>query len=177
MKSRRQVLAIIGTGDVLSPSDETEVESLGRLANEAGFRVMTGGLDGVMAAACRGAHSASNYREGDTIGILPGDGVAAANEWVDIVIPSDLGIARNVLVVRAADVVIAVGGAAGTLSEIAIAWQLGRPLIALESVTGWAARLAGETVDHRRDDTVYAAGNAAQAVDLARQLLNRGRHG
>ncbi len=88
---------------------------------------MCGGLGGVMEAACRGAKEAG----GTTIGILPGTDRAAANRFVDFAIPTGLGEARNALVVRAADALIAVGGAYGTLSEIAFALKAGKPVAGL----------------------------------------------
>jgi hypothetical protein len=160
-------MAVIGEGD-LAPDDLrwASARELGRLAVEAGFRVATGGLDGVMAAASRGAAEAHAYREGDVIGVLPSYDRATANEWVDIVIPSGLGIARNVVLMALADVVVAIGGGAGTLSEIAIAWQLGRPVVAVQGL-GWAGRLGGQAVDARRTDVVASVGTATEAVARA----------
>jgi uncharacterized protein (TIGR00725 family) len=80
-----------------------------------------------MEAACRGARS----RRGRTVGILPGDDRNAANGWVEIAIPTGLGELRNGLVVRAADAIVAVGGGHGTLSEVALALKLGRPVVGL----------------------------------------------
>jgi uncharacterized protein (TIGR00725 family) len=91
--------------------------------------VVCGGLGGVMEAACRGAKEAG----GLTVGILPGTDRAAANAFVDVAIPSGLGEARNALVVRAADALIAVGGGYGTLSEIALALKAGKPVVGLDS--------------------------------------------
>ena len=88
---------------------------------------MTGGLGGVMEAACRGARDVG----GTTIGILPGADRSAANAYVDVAIPTGLGEARNALVVRAADALIAVGGAYGTLSEIALALKAGKRVVGL----------------------------------------------
>jgi uncharacterized protein (TIGR00725 family) len=126
---------------------------------------VTGGLGGVMEAASRGAHSAKGYREGDVVGILPVSDGAAANELVDIAIPTGMGIARNVLVVATADAVVAVGGGSGTLSEIAVAWQLGKPIVALE-LEGWSGRLAGEAIDARRSDVIHRARSAEEAVGV-----------
>jgi uncharacterized protein (TIGR00725 family) len=88
---------------------------------------MTGGLGGVMEAASRGARKGG----GTTIGLLPGADRSAANRYVDIAIPTGLGEARNALVVRAADAVIAIGGAYGTLSEIALALKGGKRVVGL----------------------------------------------
>ncbi len=91
--------------------------------------MVCGGLGGVMEAACRGAKDGG----GVTVGILPGTDRAAANAFVDVAIPSGLGEARNALVVRAADALIAVGGGYGTLSEIALALKAGKRVVGLES--------------------------------------------
>lgn len=167
---RRSVVAVIGNN---RPSDRASLvaEELGRLLVERGFRLVTGGLGGVMEAASRGAHAASSYREGDVVGILPSRDKATANAWVDVVVPTDMGIARNVLVVSMADAVVAVGGGAGTLAEIAIAWQLGRPIVGVE-VDGWSGRVAGQTIDETRSDVVVPARDAAHAVEHVVRLLH-----
>ena len=90
---------------------------------------MCGGLGGVMEAACRGAQEGG----GLTVGILPGTERAAANAFVDVVIPSGLGEARNALVVRAADALVAIGAGYGTLSEIALALKAGKRVVGLDS--------------------------------------------
>lgn len=103
--------------------------AVGEALAAAGCTLVCGGLGGVMAAACRGARS----QGGRTIGILPGDSAAEANEWVEIAVPTGLGIARNVIIVRTARALIAVDGGPGTLSEIAFALQLGVPVVSLGS--------------------------------------------
>lgn len=123
-----------------------------------------------MAAVARGARSSPRASGSDVVGILPTTDAGAANAWVDVVVPTGLGHARNVVVVASADAVVAVGGAAGTLSELALAWQLGRPVVALATHGGWAADLAGRAVDARRDDVVHAARTPADAVRLALEL-------
>ena len=90
---------------------------------------MTGGLTGVMEAASKGAHEAG----GMTIGILPGTDRRDANAYVKVALPTGMGEARNALVVRAADAVIAIGGEWGTLSEIALARKTGKPVVGLGS--------------------------------------------
>ncbi len=105
---------------------------VGRLAAERGWVVITGGLGGVMEAASKGAREAG----GTTVGILPTYDAAAANEYVDIIIPTGLGHARNALVVAAAAGVIAVGGRYGTLSEIGLALKLGKPVVGINTWPG-----------------------------------------
>ena len=104
-------------------------ETVGRRLAEAGALVLCGGLGGVMAAVCRGARTAN----GLTIGFLPGQDAAAANDAVLIPIATGLGEARNMLLINSAEAVIAIGGAWGTLSEIALARRAGLTVIGLQS--------------------------------------------
>jgi uncharacterized protein (TIGR00725 family) len=100
---------------------------VGRLVAERGAVLVCGGLGGTMEAACRGAKQAG----GTTVGILPGADRSTANDFVDVAVPTGLGEARNALVVRAADVLIAVGAGYGTLSEIALALRAGKTVVGL----------------------------------------------
>lgn len=119
-------IAVVGGSDA---SDQViaVAEAVGAALASAGATVVCGGLGGAMAAACRGAKSAG----GSTVGFLPGRDPSTANPWVDVVIPTGLGEARNALVVRSAGAVIAVGGGYGTLSEIALALRAGTPVIGI----------------------------------------------
>lgn len=119
----RQV-SVIGSG----AEWETTAEEVGRLLAERGCTVVTGGLGEVMAAAHRGARNAG----GATIAILPGEDRRSANEWAEHVVVTGMGHARNLAVAASGDAVIAIGGSWGTLSEIAFARRLGRPVVALE---------------------------------------------
>jgi uncharacterized protein (TIGR00725 family) len=119
---------------VVGPSDATEAQArtahaVGAGLAHAGAIVVTGGRGGVMAAASRGVTEAG----GTAVGILPGSSREEANEWVTVAIPTGLGELRNGLVVRAADAVVAVGGAYGTLAEIALALKRGIPVIGLDT--------------------------------------------
>jgi len=120
---------------------------LGRALVDAGYRIVTGGLGGVMEAACLGARQAGAYREGDTVALLPGHLADSANAYVDIVIPTGLDHARNALISQA-DAVVAVGGGAGTLSEIALAW-VHRRLVLAYRLPGWSGRVADAPLDPR----------------------------
>jgi uncharacterized protein (TIGR00725 family) len=119
-------VGVVGPGEA-SADEEAAAEQVGRALAESGAIVVCGGLGGVMAAACRGASSAG----GRTVGILPGPDRGEANQWVQVAIPTGLGELRNGLVVRAADALIAVGGGHGTLSEIALALKMGRPVVGI----------------------------------------------
>src|SRR5919204_5153198 len=137
-------VAVVGPGEA-GPGELAAAERVGVELGRGGAVVVCGGLGGVMEAACRGAKEAG----GMTVGILPGLERAAANRFVDVALPTGLGEARNALVVRAADVLIAVGGAYGTLSEIALALKGGKRVIGL-----WSWEIEG----------VEAVGTAEQAV-------------
>jgi uncharacterized protein (TIGR00725 family) len=126
--SHAPYVAVVGPGEA-SERELEDAEAVGRELAAGGAVVVCGGLGGVMAAACRGAESAG----GLTVGILPGADREAANEWVRVAIPTGLGEMRNALVVRAADAVVAVGGAYGTLSEIALALKTGVAVVGLGS--------------------------------------------
>lgn len=161
---RRPIVAVIGDGVLSSEAEAAVGRALGGALIGAGFRVVTGGLGGMMEAVCYGARHHPAHEDGRIIGIVPTYRAEDANPYCDVVIPTGLGVARNVLVVASADVVVAVGGRSGTLSEIAVAWQLGKVVIALGN-TGWAGRLADTAVDDRRADRVVAADSVEAAVE------------
>lgn len=169
--ARRPVAAVIG-GNSESEAILAAAEAIGRGLVDAGFRVATGGLGGVMMAASRGARTADRWTDGSVIGVLPGLAATEANPYVDIAVTTGMNYARNVILVAMADVVIAVGGGAGTLSEVALAWQHGKPIVTLGQGDGWSARLAGTTLDGRRDDVLHRADTAVDAVRLAAALIN-----
>jgi uncharacterized protein (TIGR00725 family) len=148
---RARQISVIGSGS----EHEAHAEEVGRLLAERGCTVVCGGRDEVMAAAARGAKSAG----GTTIGILPGESPREANEWIDHVVVTGMGHARNLAVAASGEAVIAVGGAWGTLSEIALARVLGRPVVLLEP--GW--NVAGPGVER--------AATPAEAVEAALRHL------
>ena len=150
---RRPHVSVCGPGEA-TPEEAALAEAVGRLLAERGCVVVCGGLGGAMEAACRGAKAAG----GTTIGILPGDDPRAANPWVDHPIPTGLGQARNVIV-AASEAVIAVGGGFGTLSEIALALKLGKPVVGLGT---WELARGGEP-----EETIVRAASPSEAVDAA----------
>ena len=126
--SRTPIIAVIGGRDAATDL-LAGAQEVGKLIAEAGCTLACGGMGGIMEAACKGAIEAG----GQTIGILPGDNTSNANPYVSIPIATGFGIGRNIILVRTADALIAVGGAYGTLSEIAHALQLGKPVITIGS--------------------------------------------
>jgi uncharacterized protein (TIGR00725 family) len=150
---RRLQVAVIGSG----VEHEARAERVGRLVAERGAVMVCGGLDEVMSAAARGAKAVG----GATIGILPGETADSANEWIDYVVVTGIGHARNLAVVASANTVIAVGGRWGTLAEIGYARALGRPVVVLEP--GWAIE----------GDGIERAETPEEAVELA---LHRAEH-
>jgi uncharacterized protein (TIGR00725 family) len=121
-------IAVVGAGRA-SVEEARAAEAVGRALAEAGAVLVCGGLGGVMEAACRGAKAAG----GTTVGLLPGADRTQANDHVDVAIATGLGEARNALIVRAADALIAVGGEYGTLSEVALALKTGKRVVGLGS--------------------------------------------
>ncbi len=147
-------VAVVGPSEG-SPGELEAASEVGRLLGERGAVVVCGGLGGAMEAACRGAKGAG----GLTVGVLPGPDRSAANRWVDVAVATGLGEARNAVVVRTVDAAIAVAGAYGTLSEIALALAAGTPVVGLAT---WELALAGEV-----DAGIEEAGSPAEAVSLA----------
>jgi uncharacterized protein (TIGR00725 family) len=129
MSGRRQV-AVIGAGRA-EPGSEAWIlaEEVGRLIAEASLTLVCGGMSGVMEAACRGASGAG----GTAIGIVPGESVGEANPYCTHVVATGIGHARNLAVVSSGEVVLAIGGEWGTLSEIGHARAIGRTVVALRS--------------------------------------------
>jgi len=148
------ILAVIGSANCTEHQAEL-AERVGTLLAKRGAFLVCGGRGGVMEAACKGAASAG----GTTIGILPGHDVSEGNPYLTIALPTGLGEARNAVVARAGRAVIAIGGAYGTLSEIALALKAGRRVIGLET---WSA------TDHAENELdILTARDAEEAVEMA----------
>ncbi len=140
--ARVRQLSVFGAGDATS-EQLALAEQVGRLVAEAGVALVTGGLGGVMEAASRGAAGAG----GIVIAVLPGTEPGEANSHATAVVATGIGQARNALVVRAADALIAVGGGYGTLSEIALARKLGRRVVVLDGPDVLGTERASSSVD------------------------------
>jgi len=125
---RKKVVSVIG-GHKCTPEVEQIAQKLGKKLSKVVDILVSGGLSGIMKAVCQGFKAGG----GLTIGIIPSYNKKDANPFVDIVIPTGLGLARNVLVVKSADVVVALPGEAGTLSEMAYCLQFNIPVISVDS--------------------------------------------
>ena len=144
-------IAIIGSRE-LSENSLKLVQALAHELVSNGYRTVTGGLGSLQEAVHEGAKSNPLHTDCDTIVLLPGFDPEPALGYADVIIPTGLDAYRNAMVANA-EVVIAVGGGAGTLSEMAFAWQFNRPIIAV-GLEGWASKLAGEVLDHRRSNQI-----------------------
>jgi len=150
----KPIIAVVGPA-TCSEKQADLAEAIGRTIAERGAILVCGGRGGVMEAACRGAASAG----GTTVGILPGTDVGEGNAYLTVALPTGLGEARNALVARAGQAMIAIGGSYGTLSEIALALKAGRRVIGLKT---WSAS------DHAaRELEIIPAKDAAEAVTMA----------
>ncbi len=153
-------VSVIGGSDC-SEEDTRHAEEVGRELARRGATLICGGLEGVMEASCRGAVS----QGGTTVGILPWNDRHEANVYVNIPIVTGMGYARNAIVAKSAQAVIAIGGSYGTLSEIAYALQNDIPVIGLDT---WSISRAGV-----EDKSIIAAHSPAEAVEKALALAKR----
>ena len=161
---RRKLVSIIGGGEKTAKKGDLELAfETGRILVKNGYRIVTGGYKGVMEAACKGARSAKNYREGDTIAIICNYEKNMANEYSDIVIASGIGYARNQIITASGDYIVAIGGGAGTLSELAFAWQFNKIIFAY-NIEGWSGNLAGKSIDAKRTDSIIMIETPQQLI-------------
>jgi uncharacterized protein (TIGR00725 family) len=151
MSKMKKIIAVIG-GRRVKKELLDEAEKVGRLIAQKGLVLVCGGLNGVMEAVARGAKAEG----GLTIGILPQDDKREANEYIDIPIVTGMGIGRNVIIARTADALIAIGGEYGTLSEIAFALQMSKPVIGIKT---WDIK------------GIINANNAEEAVNKALEMI------
>ncbi|HEC39130.1 hypothetical protein LCGC14_1020330 [marine sediment metagenome] len=143
---------------------------VGKLLIDNEYRLANGGMGGVMEASILGAKSSVKYKEGMTIGVLPDYNKSSSNSKADIIIPTGLGLARNVILVSMCDAIIAIGGGSGTLSEIALAWQMNKMIIAID-FDGWSGNLKSMQLDKRRLDKIFEAENAINAVEILKNNI------
>jgi uncharacterized protein (TIGR00725 family) len=155
---REPYVAVVGPS-AGTPAELALGDAVGRGLAEAGAVLVCGGMGGVMEAAAGGAMNAG----GKTVGILPTSSRLEGNPYLTVAVATGMGEARNAIVVRTADVVIAIHGEFGTLSEIALALKMGRPVVGLGT---WELVKAGETVE-----SIVRAKNADDAVAKALALV------
>jgi len=166
---KKQIVAVIGPDKAECSKEIFEFgEALGKWLVEKDYLIVCGGMYGFMEAVCKGAHNAKNYSFGVTIGILPSNDKSSANPYCDIVIPSEIGIARNIIIVNTADFIIACGGGSGTLSEIAFAWQKNKKVYCFTAFQGWSEKLAGKDLDQRNTGLLIPV---ADIEDLSKKLF------
>lgn len=172
------MVAVIGDAST-DPAGAKAVAArqVGALIIERRWRLVTGGMGGIMKEASAGARASVAWVDGDIIGIAPGSDPAAANPFVDVVIATGMDHLRNSIVANS-DAIIVIGGGAGTLSEIALGWIYRRPIVALPH-EGWGSRLAGQKIDARGryddipDDQIWAAQSPIEAVQMVEKLMPR----
>ncbi len=152
LNNKKAFIGVIG-GRRVGKDLLKEAEEVGRRIAERGAVLVCGGLTGVMEHASKGAKSAG----GTTVGILPHEKTGSENPYIDIPVATGMGIGRNVIITRTADAFIAIGGAYGTLSEIAFALQMGKPVVGIKS---WDVK------------GVISVDSANEAVDKVLGLLN-----
>jgi uncharacterized protein (TIGR00725 family) len=163
------IISVIGSSNA-TPDQFVMAEQVGKELAQRGAMIVCGGLGGIMEAVCRGAKSVG----GVTIGILPGNSITESNRYVDIPIITGMGYARNVIVVKTGEAVIAIGGAFGTLSEIGHALGDGIPVIGLGtwplSVRG-DGQCVGDAITHASDpvDAVEKAFASAVAKQMPKE--------
>ena len=167
MTRRKQVL-VIGFGRDHCPEHAYKVAyRVGAEVARQGALLVTGGLGGVMEAASRGAKDGGGF----VIGIIPQDSKDQANDFCDAVIATGIGFARDFVTAYSADAVIVVGGGAGTLIEVAAAYQKGTPIVAVKRTGGVADRIIDTYLDDRKTTVIIGEENAEKAVTRALSIL------
>ncbi|MCK4613820.1 MAG: TIGR00725 family protein [Thermoplasmata archaeon] len=171
--NRKKIIGVIGDANLKGDQNKGQLAfDMGKLIIDNGYRLATGGLGGVMEFASEGARSSENYKDGLILGVLPSYDESTANDTIDIAIPTGMGLARNVILTSLCDAVIAIGGGSGTLSEIALAWQMKKLVVTLGK-RGWSSKIGGESLDSRRDDKVYSAVSPHEAIQIVNENIDR----
>jgi len=174
---RKKLIGVIGDSRVDPESENYKLAfNLGKALIDNGHRLISGGMSGIMEAASKGARASGKYSSGDIIGIIPGFDPDEGNGFVDISIATGLDTYRNVIVANS-DVVVAIGGGAGTLTEMATAWILKRMVIAYK-VVGWSGKLADTKIDNKlrvnfSDDKVFGVNNEKEVMELLEKYLDK----
>lgn len=160
MTKKRQILVVGNNENGSTPELEKVAYETGLEIAKSGSVLITGGLGGVMRAACHGAKDA----DGLTVGIIPQNDPSFANEYCDIVIPSGIGLARDFLNALSADGVIIIGGGSGTLSETCAAYMHKKPIVAIKNTGGTADMFTDKYLDHRQNVKIVGVDSPKEAV-------------
>ena len=162
MTKKRQILVIGHNDNGCTPEHEKLAYETGIEIAKSGSVLISGGLGGVMQAACHGSHDAG----GIAVGIIPQDDPSMANEFCDIVIPTGMGLTRDFLNALSADGIIIIGGGSGTLSEICAAYMHKKPMVAIRNLGGTAEQYIDQYLDHRKNIKILGADSPKEAVKL-----------
>lgn len=160
MTKKRQILVVGNNENGSTPELEKVAYETGLEIAKSGSVLITGGLGGVMRAACHGAKDA----DGLTVGIIPQNDPSFANEYCDIVIPSGIGLARDFLNALSADGVIIIGGGSGTLSETCAAYMHKKPIVAIKNTGGIADMFTDKYLDHKQNVKIVGVDSPKEAV-------------
>lgn len=173
----KKIVAVIGDAslDAYNLATQKAIEGLahdlGSAIIDAGYVLANGGMGGVMECSSKGARSAANYRPNSIISVLPMYDKSAGNGLADICLTSGYDLGRNIALISMADAVVAIGGGAGTLNEITLAWQMGKLIIALGPY-GWAGKVASTKLDSRRHDLIYQAASPDEALTIIKENID-----
>jgi len=169
MDRRAQVSVVGFNEDSCTKAARDAAYQVGRAVARAGGTVVCGGLGGVMEAACKGARDAG----GHSVGIVPSADSAQANRYCDDVIATGLGNSRDFLVAYSGDAMVVVGGGAGTLIEVAAAYQAEKPIVTVKGTGGVADEWGGRYIDHRRTGMILEGSSPEDAVKKVMGELSR----
>jgi len=168
----KKIISIIGPNTENCSKEICDFgEKLGAAIVENGYILACGGSFGIMQAVCKGAKNSPKSHFGCTIGILPELDKKKANPYCDIVIPTGIGYARNQIVVNTGDVVVAIAGGSGTLSEIAFAWQFAKKIICYQGFGGWSEKLAGIDLDNRNSGLIKTARSLEEIISFTKEAF------
>ena len=167
MVKRLQILVIGHNDNGCTPEHEKIAYDVGLEIAKSNCVLITGGLGGVMRAACHGSHDAN----GLAIGIIPQNDPSFANEYCDVVIPTGIGLTRDFLNALSADGIIIVGGGSGTLSEICAAYMYKKPMVAIRGTGGVAEKYVDDYIDHRKNVKIIGVDSPKDAVKTILDLI------
>lgn len=165
----KKQLAVIGNARLTDERIINVSQRVGKIIAELNSNLICGGLGGVMQEACRGFKSIHSL--GTTVGILPCYNANTANKFIDIVIPTGLDVGRNQILVASSLAVVVIGGGAGTLSEIALASQVNKPIVLIKNTGGWADKLNDNYLDSRKNARIYHVDDIQKLSEILTNVI------